>query len=69
MGAREQYSGRLVCPGCGRTGEGEWEENASPGPRGWEKHLIALSKGFGVKKGDSSNNPKIICKKCKRLVH
>ena len=68
MATREQYSGRLVCLRCGETGDADWEENASPGPRGLERHLIALPQGFRAKKGDDSDDPKIVGKKCKKIV-
>ena len=69
MAALERYSDSLVCPKCKRKGQGMWEENASPGPKGgFETELISLSKGFKRKKGDDSDDPEIVCKKCKVIV-
>jgi len=68
MASREQVSGTLTCPKCKRKGQGMWEENTNPCLGGLQIALPSLPKGFRRKKGDYSDNPKIVCKRCKKIV-
>jgi hypothetical protein len=60
MASREQVSGTLICPKCKRKGQGMWEENTNPCLGGFQIALLSLPKGFRRKKGDYSDNPKIV---------
>jgi hypothetical protein len=68
MASREQLDGVLMCPKCKKEGAYTWEENTNPCLGGFQIALLSLPKGFRRKKGDYSDNPKIVCKRCKKIV-
>lgn len=70
MAKRETYTARLVCPNpkCGVIGEGRWEENENP-IWGLDRELLGASKGFSVRKGDTREDPDLVCDKCRSITH
>ena len=68
MAKREEYSCKIDCPKCKRTGIAEYEENANPVyGNGFEQRVCSVSVGFEIKQNNL--HQKIYCINCNELIN